>query len=249
MIDEAGQCLEPLAWCIFPFAEKYVLAGDHLQLPPTVLSREAMKLGFNRSILEVSFTKVPQVFLLNTQYRMRASIAGFSSDYFYEGLLQTAPHLKNLASHICFIDTAGSGFNEVKGSDGTSLQNEGELRLIQKLMETENLNPAETAVISPYSGQVAAAKEVLPNMRISTIDSFQGQEKETIILSLVRSNDDGDIGFLKDYRRMNVAITRAKEQLYVIGDSATIGGDAFYNSFLTYIESHGSYRTVWEFEL
>ena len=249
VIDEAGQCLEPLAWCIFPFAEKYVLAGDHLQLPPTVLSREAMKLGFNRSILEVSFTKVPQVFLLNTQYRMRASIAGFSSDYFYEGLLQTAPHLKNLASHICFIDTAGSGFNEVKGSDGTSLQNEGELRLIQKLMETENLNPAETAVISPYSGQVAAAKEVLPNMRISTIDSFQGQEKETIILSLVRSNDDGDIGFLKDYRRMNVAITRAKEQLYVIGDSATIGGDAFYNSFLTYIESHGSYRTVWEFEL
>ena len=150
VIDEAGQCLEPLAWCIFPFAEKYVLAGDHLQLPPTVLSREAMKLGFNRSILEVSFTKVPQVFLLNTQYRMRASIAGFSSDYFYEGLLQTAPHLKNLASHICFIDTAGSGFNEVKGSDGTSLQNEGELRLIQKLMETENLNPAETAVISPY---------------------------------------------------------------------------------------------------
>lgn len=249
VIDEAGQCLEPLAWCIFPFAEKYVLAGDHLQLPPTVLSREAMKLGFNRSILEVSFTKVPQVFLLNTQYRMRASIAGFSSDYFYEGLLQTAPHLKNLASHICFIDTAGSGFNEIKGSDGTSLQNEGELRLIQKLMGTENLNPAETAVISPYSGQVAAAKETLPNMRISTIDSFQGQEKETIILSLVRSNDDGDIGFLKDYRRMNVAITRAKEQLYVIGDSATIGGDAFYNSFLTYIETHGTYRTVWEFEL
>ncbi len=249
VIDEAGQCLEPLAWCIFPFAEKYVLAGDHLQLPPTVLSREAMKLGFNRSILEVSFTKVPQVFLLNTQYRMRASIAGFSSDYFYEGLLQTAPHLKNLASHICFIDTAGSGFNEIKGSDGTSLQNEGELRLIQKLMETENLNPAETAVISPYSGQVAAAKEILPNIRISTIDSFQGQEKETIILSLVRSNDENDIGFLKDYRRMNVAITRAKEKLFVVGDSATIGGDVFYNSFLTYIEMHGNYRTVWEFEL
>jgi predicted DNA helicase len=249
VIDEAGQCLEPLAWCIFPFADKIVLAGDHLQLPPTVLSRDAMKLGFNRSILEVSFTKVAQVFLLDTQYRMRESIAGFSSDYFYGGLLQTAPHLKNLASHICFIDTAGSGFNETKGNDGTSLQNEGELRLIQKLMETENLNPSETAVISPYSGQVTAAKEALPNMRISTIDSFQGQEKETIILSLVRSNDDNDIGFLKDYRRMNVAITRAKEQLFVIGDSATIGGDAFYNSFLTYIETHGNYRTVWEFDI
>ena len=86
-------------------------------------------------------------------------------------------------------------------------------------------------------------------MRISTIDSFQGQEKEVIILSLVRSNDDNDIGFLKDYRRMNVAITRAKEKLFVIGDSATIGGDNFYNLFLGYIEKAGSYRTVWEFEL
>ena len=112
------------------------------------------------------------------------------------------------------------------------------------------MDPLKTAFISPYAGQVAAAKDILPKeMRISTIDSFQGQEQETIILSLVRSNDDGDIGFLKDYRRMNVAITRAKEQLFVVGDSATIGGDAFYNSFLSYIEKYGSYRTVWEFEL
>ena len=109
-------------------------------------------------------------------------------------------------------------------------------------MKSEQLDPLKTAFISPYSGQVAAAKEVLPKqLRISTIDSFQGQEKENIILSLVRSNDDGDIGFLKDYRRMNVAITRAKEQLFVIGDSATIGADVFYNAFLTYIEKHGSY--------
>ena len=131
-----------------------------------------------------------------------------------------------------------------------SLQNEGELMIVQKLLETESLDPSVTAFISPYSGQVAAAKDVLPKqMRISTIDSFQGQEKEIIILSLVRSNDDGDIGFLKDYRRMNVAITRAKEQLFVIGDSATIGADPFYNAFLTYIEKYGSYRTVWEFEI
>ena len=108
----------------------------------------------------------------------------------------------------------------------------------------------KTAFISPYAGQVVAAKELLPKqLRISTIDSFQGQEKENIILSLLRSNDDGDIGFLKDYRRMNVAITRAKEQLFVIGDSATIGADVFYNAFLTYIEKYGVYRTVWEFEL
>jgi len=86
-------------------------------------------------------------------------------------------------------------------------------------------------------------------MRISTIDSFQGQEMENIIVSLVRSNDNGEIGFLKDYRRMNVAITRAKEQLFVIGDSATIANDPFYSEFLSYIEKHGEYKTVWEFDL
>ena len=250
VMDEAGQCIEPLAWCIFPLANKYVLAGDHLQLPPTVLSNDAAKLGLNRSMLELCIAVVENVYLLNTQYRMRQSIAGFSSQYFYNGLLQTATHLGNTGNHICFIDTAGAGFNEKHGNNSTSLQNEGELQIVQKLLDTASFDPSSTAFISPYGGQVAAAKEILPAaMRISTIDSFQGQEMETIILSLVRSNDEGIIGFLKDYRRMNVAITRAKEQLFVIGDSATIGGDAFYNSFLTYVEQYGLYKTVWEFEL
>ncbi len=249
VIDEAGQCIEPLGWCIFPLAEKYVLAGDHFQLPPTVLSYEAAEIGLNLSILEVGINAVKNTFLLNTQYRMRESIAGFSANYFYKGLLLTTPSLTNKNIHVTFIDTAGSGYNEVRGSNGISLQNEGELAIVQKLLETESLDILQTAFISPYSGQVAAAKELLPKqMRISTIDSFQGQEKENIILSLVRSNDDGDIGFLRDYRRMNVAITRAKEQLFVIGDSATIGADSFYNAFLSYIEKNGSYRSVWEFE-
>ena len=250
IIDEAGQCIEPLAWCIFPLATKYILGGDHLQLPPTILSHEAASMGLNKSILEVCVESADNIFLLNTQYRMREAIAGFSGNYFYKGLLQTASHLANQSIHISFIDTAGSGYNEVQGTNGISLQNEGELMIAQKLIESEGLNPGLTAFISPYSGQVAAAKNMLPNqMRLSTIDSFQGQEKEVIILSLVRSNDEGDIGFLKDYRRMNVAITRAKEQLFVIGDSATIGADPFYNAFLTYIEKYGNYRTVWEFEI
>ncbi|MEP7106753.1 MAG: AAA domain-containing protein [Ferruginibacter sp.] len=249
VMDEAGQCIEPLAWCIFPLAQKYVLAGDHLQLPPTVLSNEAARLGFNQSILERGIAAFSNIFLLDTQYRMREAIAGFSGNYFYRGLLQTASHLNNIGTHISFIDTAGSGFNEARGSNGMSLQNEGELRIAQKLLNSEILDVFKTAFISPYSGQIAAARDVLPKeMRISTIDSFQGQEQDTVLLSLVRSNDDGDIGFLKDYRRMNVAITRAKEQLFVIGDSATIGADTFYNSFLTYIEKHGNYRSVWEFE-
>ena len=251
VIDEAGQCIEPLAWCIFPLAEKYVLAGDHWQLPPTVLSNEAARMGLNKSILEVCIdSAVADIYLLDTQYRMRQAIAGFSSDYFYNGLLQTAAHLNNKGTHISFVDTAGSGYAERQGSNGMSLQNEGELAVAQKLIATESIEPINTAFISPYAGQVAAAKECLPKeMRISTIDSFQGQEKEIIILSLVRSNDDGDIGFLKDYRRMNVAITRAKEQLFIIGDSATIGADPFYNSFLGYIEKYGTYKTVWEFEM
>ncbi|HTL09994.1 MAG TPA: AAA domain-containing protein [Chitinophagaceae bacterium] len=250
VIDEAGQCIEPLAWCIFQLAKKYVLAGDHFQLPPTVLSHEAARLGLNQSILETAVQTVQPVFLLNVQYRMRKAIAGFSGGYFYGGLLQTAAHLQNTGTHITFIDTAGAGLHETHGNDHVSLQNKGELQLLLKLLETMPVDPSSTAFISPYAGQVAAAKEVLPAaMRISTIDSFQGQEKEIILLSLVRSNDDGDIGFLKDYRRMNVAITRAKEQLFVVGDSATLGADPFYNAFLTYIEQHGTYRTVWEFEL
>jgi len=250
VLDEAGQCIEPLAWCIFPLAEKIVLAGDHWQLPPTVLSYEATRLGFNRSILEVAIKNVEPVILLNTQYRMKEVIAGFSSNYFYNNELLSPEHLQNTGSHISFIDTAGSGYHEEHGADGSSLQNKGELAIVQKLLQTEELDPLKTAFISPYAGQVAAAKEILSKqLRLSTIDSFQGQEKENIIISLVRSNDDGDIGFLKDYRRMNVAITRAKERLFVIGDSATIGADVFYNAFLTYIEKYGVYRTVWEFEL
>ncbi len=248
-IDEAGQLIEPLAWCIFPLADKYVLAGDHLQLPPTVLSQEATRLGFNRSVLELGIASIPSIYLLNIQYRMRASIAGFSAQYFYKGLLHTHESLLDKGPHLTFIDTAGSGYQEKQGSDGMSLQNEGEMAIIQKLLETELSDINKIAFISPYAGQVTAARELLPKeMRISTIDSFQGQEKEIILLSLVRSNDESEIGFLKDYRRMNVAITRAKEQLYVIGDSATIGGDPFYLAFLTYVEQYGQYRSVWEFE-
>src|SRR5258705_9669695 len=188
VLDEAGQSIEPLAWCIFPLAGKIVLAGDHWQLPPTVLSHEAARLGFNRSILEIAIKTVKNVFLLNTQYRMKEAIAGFSSNYFYNNQLLSPAHLQNTGTHISFIDTAGSGYNEVHGADGSSLQNKGELAIVQKLLETEELDPLKTAFISPYAGQVAAAKELLPKqLRISTIDSFQGQEKENIILSLVRS--------------------------------------------------------------
>lgn len=251
IMDEAGQCIEPLAWCVFALAPKIVLAGDHWQLPPTILSEEASRMGLNRSILETAVDKTRQVFLLDTQYRMRSAIAGFSSHYFYQGKLRTPETQHNQHQrHICFIDTAGTGFQETSGSEGSSLQNDGELAIAQKLLEAMDPASTQTAFISPYSAQVTAAASVLPaGIRCSTIDSFQGQETDTLIISLVRSNDEGNIGFLKDYRRMNVAITRAREQVFVIGDSATIGSDPFYKAFLEYVEENGEYKTAWEYDL
>jgi superfamily I DNA and/or RNA helicase len=249
-IDEAGQCPEPMAWSIFHLAEKIVLAGDPWQLPPTVISQEAENKGFSESILEKAIGKYGKLSFLNKQYRMRESIAGFSNAFFYGGKLKTPETRINTGIHIRFIDTAGSGFEEETGTDGLSLQNPGELKIILKLIEAENLTGHESAFISPYAAQIALAKQKLPaNFEISTIDSFQGREKNTILLSLVRSNADGDIGFLKDYRRMNVAITRAQEQLILVGDSATLGNDRFYRELLAYIEQEGQYRTCWEFDL
>lgn len=247
IIDEAGQCLEPLAWCIFDLAEKIILAGDHLQLPPTVLSEKAAQLGFNKSILENCFGKFDQVFLLDTQYRMRASIAQFSNEYFYEGKLKTPLQLENTRTHVTFYDTAGTGFDEEGGKDGSSLMNKGELDIVLKIIETNGLNPATCAFISPYAGQVSLAKDLLPKeMRISTVDSFQGQEMETVIISTVRSNTENKIGFLKDHRRMNVAMTRAIENLYIIGDSTTLMNDTYFEQMFAYFDRIGAYKTAWE---
>jgi superfamily I DNA and/or RNA helicase len=248
VMDEAGQALEPLAWLVFPFATSWVLAGDPFQLPPTVLSKEASQKKFDVSILEQCFKNCSNIHFLDTQYRMRKSIADFSSAYFYDGNLATPKGQSDTTQHIVFFDTAGTGFEEQSGSDGVSLMNEGELSIVEKLLEVEQIEISTAAFISPYAGQVQLAKDSLSKeMRISTIDSFQGQERETIILSLVRSNPDAIIGFLKDYRRMNVAMTRAKERLLVIGDSSTIGQDEFYAAFLEYMENVGGYRSAWEF--
>jgi superfamily I DNA and/or RNA helicase len=223
------------------------LAGDHFQLPPTVLSQKATQLGLNISILETAIRNIEDQVLLDTQYRMRTVIAGFSNDYFYQGALQTPDHLNNESVHMTFIDTAGTGMEEEAGQEGTSLVNRGELDLVQKIILSEKLNPEAIAFISPYAAQVSLANEVLPKIaRISTIDSFQGQEFHTVFISLVRSNEQGQIGFLDDVRRMNVALTRAQEKLYVIGDSATLGQHSFYKKYLEYVEKAGHYISAWE---
>ena len=245
IIDEAAQCLEPLAWALFPFANKIVLAGDPFQLPPTILSDEASKLGLNVSTLERFLPAGFPIYFLPLQYRMPKNIADFSSRYFYENRLESFKEKQENA--ILFYDTAGAGYEEQRGDEGMSLKNDGEAEAVQKIIEQEKIPTNKITVISPYSGQVARLKEVLDNsIRCSTIDSYQGQEKEVIIISLVRSNPDQNIGFLSDYRRMNVAMTRAQERLIIIGDSATLGNDPFYASFLDYVEKENAYRSVWE---
>lgn len=247
VIDEAGQCLQPLAWiAIQSKVKKLVLAGDPFQLPPTVLSDEALKMGLSSSILDLFLTKFSSI-LLDTQYRMREKIVGFSNAYFYDNQLKTPSSKTTTDKHLFFYDTAGTGFEEEREQEGSSYFNSGELELVTKIMEQLGLTEAETAFISPYSGQVSRAKmNHLPVSRIASIDSFQGQENQVIILSLVRSNDKQEIGFLRDYRRMNVALTRAKEKLIVIGDSSTLGNDAFYKQFFEYVEHQDAYHTAWE---
>lgn len=253
-VDEAGQALEPAIWAIAHYAPKLFLAGDPLQLPPTLFSPEAKKLGLGISLIEKGIELGIPTTLLNVQYRMNAKIMQFSNDWFYGSALSAAKTVSDICLEnetflpIEFIDTAGCGFDEKKDESG-GISNLGELDMVQKRLAESDVSGISIGIISPYRKQVQLLKETLSNHvnDCQTIDSFQGQERDLIILSLVRSNEKGTIGFLADYRRMNVAMTRAKKKLILIGDSATIGTDHFYQKLLDYIEQNGTYRSAWEF--
>ena len=247
MIDEAGQCLEPLAWVLFDKAKRIILAGDPFQLPPTVISFEAEKKGLNISILEQLINNNHSTNFLDTQYRMTSTIAEYSNRYFYKGALKSVNPITENEISIHFYDSAGADFVESFHEQSFSIFNELELDFVPKIVENHHLEIHKTAFITPYSGQLQLAKTMLSNFkRVSTIDSFQGQEEESIIISLVRSNSEQQIGFLTDYRRMNVALTRAKKQLFIIGDSSTLGNDDFYSGLISFIESKNGYHSVWE---
>lgn len=245
IIDEAGQCLEPLAWGVFPLAKKWILAGDPFQLPPTVLSREAAKMGLNFSILERALEQSPVLCFLDTQYRMPPELIAFSNAYFYQNQLKSIN--PSIEDAIFFYDTVGTGADETFEEGSSSITNPMEADYLLKAIEHHQLKPENSVVISPYSGQVHLLKSLLDKAwKISTIDSFQGQEAPNILLSLVRSNSDQTIGFLQDYRRMNVALTRAKKKMIVIGDSSTLSTDKFYGSFLDAVEKVNGYKSCWE---
>jgi superfamily I DNA and/or RNA helicase len=258
VIDEAGQALEPACWVAILKAEKVVMAGDPFQLPPTVKSHEAERKGLTKTLLEKTIERLPQISLLKTQYRMHKDIMAFSNLKFYNNALEAHESVATrgiggLFPSVEFIDTAGCGYSEEESEENSSRSNPEEAHLLLRHFNQLKLDlttQSSVGVISPYRGQIDVLSDLFNDEKmvtVNTVDSFQGQERDVIYLSLVRSNDRSEIGFLKDYRRMNVAMTRARMKLVVIGDSATLGNDSFYSDFLDFAEKLGAYRTAWEF--
>lgn len=269
LIDEAAQALEPATWIPIIKADRVVLCGDPFQLPPTVKSRDANKSGLALTLMEKVLQKGFNHQMLDVQYRGNELIMGYSNRYFYNNKLLASPTVKDKKlpfqdnNPLIFIDTAGTGFEEKPEPGSGSLFNADEFGLLREhiyriINETQaliNVDFPSIVILSPYKGQInymereIQADERLVNLsiKVKTIDGFQGQESDIVIVSLVRSNGKNEIGFLKDYRRFNVAITRAKCQVVVIGDSSTIGKDLFFAGFLDYCEANDSYRTAWEY--
>ncbi len=261
VIDEASQALEPECWNAILKAKRVIFAGDHLQLPPTVKSREAEELGLTDTILDRMSDKIHHSYLLTTQYRMNDKILSFSNKRFYESKLvsDVSNSQWSLDDHpLVFIDTSGCGFEEEKHSDTFSSFNKGEIFIIREwFLQHRDILQEDTAIgiISPYAAQVKLLKQHIEdeetyrglNIEVNSIDGFQGQEKDLILISLVRSNENGEIGFLADERRLNVGMTRAKKKLVIIGDLSTLGGSELYTALADHIESDGHYQSAWEY--
>ena len=259
-VDEAGQALEAATWIAIRKAQRVVLAGDHLQLPPTIKCFDAERSGLSRTMMEMVVDRWPQcVTLLNTQYRMNSLIMQFPSDWFYGGGLRAAQEVEargilDFDTPMEWIDTSELGFTEqVKGA-GCSKVNVQEAEHFVAELEKYALRIGverilderiDFGLISPYKAQVQYMRRLVKSraslrplrglLTIDTIDGFQGQERDVVFISLVRSNDDGKIGFLSDLRRMNVAITRARMKVVVIGNAATLSRHAFYRKLHAYI--------------
>lgn len=268
VIDEACQCTVPSIWQAVLRAEKLILAGDHCQLPPTVLSDQAAARGMKDSLMQRLIERDGKSIYrqLTVQYRMHESIMQFSSDTFYDGEL--IADSSNRKHRLCdlpdvveipltntpleFIDTAGAEYEEELEPDGESKLNPKEadlvIQLVGDLIES-GISPEEMGIIAPYAAQARLLRGKLKviGLEIDTVDGFQGREKEVIIVTMVRSNDRREIGFLADTRRTNVALTRARRKLFVIGDSATLASHQFYADMLDHFETLNAYRSVWEF--
>jgi superfamily I DNA and/or RNA helicase len=270
VIDEAGQALEPASWIPALKTRRLILAGDDCQLPPTVKCASAAFGGLGATLLEKNILLHPEaVVLLEQQYRMHELIMGYSSRVFYESRLTAHP---TVSGHLlfetdpplAFIDTAGCGFEEKQ--EGAGLYNPEEAAFLLKhltLLVTglehhyAGRDFPGIAIISPYRLQVQVLQELIRHspalqrythkIAVNTIDSFQGQERDIVYIGMTRSNPDSRIGFLSEIRRMNVAMTRARKKLVVIGDSATLAQTPFYAGFIEYAERHDAYHSAWDY--
>ncbi|KAL3878418.1 hypothetical protein ACJMK2_030771 [Sinanodonta woodiana] len=270
VIDECSQALEAACWIALLRAPKCVLAGDHLQLPPTILSKEAAKEGLEVTLMErvlkLYCDKVMK--MLTCQYRMNELIMQWSSDQLYQGKLvadQSVRHhlLRELPSvtdceetstPLMFIDTTGCELRELDLPEEISKGNEGEADIVaayvQKLI-SNGLSPEDIAVIAPYNLQVELIRlrlsQQYPKLEVKSVDGFQGREKEAVVISLVRSNPIGEVGFLAENRRINVAVTRARRHLCVIGDSETVSHDKFLKTLVEYLTTKGEVQTAHQY--
>lgn len=260
-IDEAAQALEAACWIAIRKADRVVFAGDHCQLPPTVKCIEAVRGGLGHTLMQCVVKQKPEtVSLLKVQYRMNDEIMRFSSEWFYGGMLQSAPEVKyrgilDFDTPIEWVNTEGMDCNEefVGESYGRINKPEAELSISQLKSYITRIGKErfldehiDVGVISPYKAQVQYLRQLIkrdtffkpfrPLITVNTVDGFQGQERDVILISLVRANEDGQIGFLNDLRRMNVAITRARMKLIILGDASTLTRHAFYRKLYTYIE-------------
>ena len=259
-IDEAAQALEAACWVAIRKADRVVLAGDHCQLPPTIQCYEAARGGLDRTLMEQVVASKPScVSLLEVQYRMNEAIMHFSGEWFYQGRLKSAPEVKYRSildwdTPIVWVDTSEREFREefVGESYGRINREEGQLLLEQLTTYIERIGGQrileeriDFGIISPYKAQVQYLRSCIKQnaslrpyrhlLTVNTVDGFQGQERDVIFISLVRANDEGQIGFLGDLRRMNVAITRARMKLVILGDATTLGRHPFYRKLQEYI--------------
>ena len=271
VIDEAGQAIETACWGVLLSAPKCVLAGDHLQLPPTISSVSAEKDGLGITLLEraVAMLGESSVRLLDTQYRMHELIMRWSSDNLYGGKLLADP---SVAKHtlrslpgvkqesdvadlpLVFIDTAGCGLEETVDED-ESKSNAGEAELVVEHLRSlvaAGVPEADIGVITPYNGQVELITSLIrddhPAIDVKSVDGFQGREKEAIIISLVRCNGSRTIGFLAEHRRLNVACTRARRHLCIVGDSVTVSNDARLSTLVDFLHECAETRTAHEYD-
>lgn len=263
-IDEAAQAFEAACWAAIRHADRVIFAGDHKQLPPTIKCREAERAGLSRTLMEfVAQTKPSCVELLTLQYRMHRDIMQFSSEWFYHGRLVAAPECADrtivpIDPPLIWIDTANLGYEEEQNAISQSRLNTNEgillvetLKLYVNQLGIDRLldERVDFGIISPYKSQVQLLRRLvkhdkelrrlLPYITVNTVDGFQGQERDVILISMVRGNDEGRIGFLGDLRRMNVAITRARMKLIILGDTSTLSRTPFYRRLIEHVTQHG----------